>query len=143
MTLRKRPAGSLIPDIALYNEETRNSEVIADIFNHDLGQNPDILIVMGTSLRIECLKKMVRVMANGVRERGGMSLLVNRDELSGWRDIFDYHVRDELDHWVQITLGYWEYTIPEDWAEGRPLNPSYMKRFDLIKDPEVQWNRSM
>lgn len=51
------------------------------------------MIVMGTSLKIPGFKKLVKEFAKAVKARGGVRVLVNREEIGGkaeWKDVFDY-----------------------------------------------------
>jgi NAD-dependent SIR2 family protein deacetylase len=96
-----------------------------------------MLIVMGTSLRIAPLKVMVKQLASKVRNRGGQCVLVNRTEVSslkGWRDLFDYHVQDEVDSWVEETVACWKEAHPKDWELG-PVHPNLLKRYSLLRGP--------
>jgi NAD-dependent histone deacetylase SIR2 len=53
---RALTVGALRPDILLYNQVHAESDNIAALMNRDIASNPDMLIVMGTSLKIPGVK---------------------------------------------------------------------------------------
>jgi NAD-dependent histone deacetylase SIR2 len=58
--------GSLRPAIVLYNEQHPFGEEIASIQPSDLRKKPDMLIIIGTSLQVHGVKKLVKEFAKGV-----------------------------------------------------------------------------
>ena len=92
--------GVLRPNIVLYNEDHEFGEMIAKLTTHDINKKPDLLIVMGTSLKVHGIKHLVKDLANAVHgiERGKV-ILVNRVDLaaSEWDHIFDYHIKSDAD----------------------------------------------
>ncbi|KAK0124794.1 hypothetical protein ONS96_008675 [Cadophora gregata f. sp. sojae] len=99
---RKLAIGRLRPDIVLYGEEHPNANLIAPLVTHDLALGPDVLLIMGTSLRVHGLKIMVREFAKAVHSRGGKVVFVNQTKPSEstWGDIIDYWVSWDCDQWV-------------------------------------------
>ena len=73
--IRKRPhsIGRLRPDVVLYNEGHKDEEVLGDVIGNDLqgkrGVGPDLLLVVGMSLRISGTKRIVREFSKAVRSR--------------------------------------------------------------------------
>ncbi|KAI0005264.1 DHS-like NAD/FAD-binding domain-containing protein [Xylariaceae sp. FL0662B] len=94
--------GKLRPDIVLYGEEHPQSDLISPIVRHDLSSNPDLLLVLGTSLRVHGLKVMVKEFAKAVHTRGGKVVFINftKPSESVWGDIIDYWVEWDCDAWV-------------------------------------------
>ncbi|KAG9245790.1 DHS-like NAD/FAD-binding domain-containing protein [Calycina marina] len=94
--------GRLRPDIVLYGEEQPADSLVGPIITHDLGLNPDVLLILGTSLRVHGLKLMVREFAKAVHSRGGKVVFINRTKPpeSTWGDIIDYWVGWDCDAWV-------------------------------------------
>jgi NAD-dependent histone deacetylase SIR2 len=126
----------LRPDIVLYGEHQNNGEDIADMVNHDLDTKPDMLIVMGTSLSVPALKCLVKHFANEVHKHGGLSVLVNRTDvgLKGrWWDIFDYHVKDDIDRWVGAVVAYWMTAQSADW-EVCQAHPNLVANYSLLHE---------
>ncbi|TEA16694.1 NAD-dependent histone deacetylase HST3 [Colletotrichum sidae] len=94
--------GKLRPDIVLYGEEHPNAHLISPIVTHDLGLQPDLLLILGTSLKVHGLKVLVREFARTIHGRGGKVVFVNftKPPESSWRDIIDYWVQWDCDAWV-------------------------------------------
>ena len=94
--------GRLRPDIVLYGEEHPSAGLVGPIITHDLGLSPDVLLILGTSLRVHGLKVMVREFAKAVHSRGGKVIFVNRTKPpeSTWGDVIDYWVGWDCDEWV-------------------------------------------
>ncbi|KAJ2478091.1 NAD-dependent deacetylase hst3 [Coemansia sp. RSA 2320] len=108
---RSVASGVLRPDIVLYNECHPQSELIGSLSEYDLKRRPDLLIVIGTSLKIPGIKRMVKEMAHSVhscalrskRAGAGKVIFINRDEPpSGWDSVFDYYVSGDSDHAIEL-----------------------------------------
>jgi NAD-dependent histone deacetylase SIR2 len=102
---RQLAIGTLRPSIVLYNEEHPEGESIGQKQVSDLKKKPDLMIVMGTSLKIPALKKFIKQAARVIHSKpGGMVVFVNRTSPSKeWEKIFDYEVLGDSDEWVKIT----------------------------------------
>jgi NAD-dependent SIR2 family protein deacetylase len=94
--------GRLRPDIVLYGEEHPQNSLISPLVTHDLSLTPDVLLIMGTSLRVHGLKIMVREFAKAVHTKGGKVIFVNNTKPSEsvWGDVIDYWVEWDCDAWV-------------------------------------------
>lgn len=94
--------GKLRPDIVLYGEEHPSADLISPIVQHDLSLAPDMLLILGTSLKVHGLKVMVREFAKAVHNKGGKVVFVNftKPAESTWSDIIDYWVQWDCDAWV-------------------------------------------
>ena len=120
--------GRLRPDIVLYGEEHPNSHLISPIVTHDLGLYPDMLLILGTSLRVHGLKVMVREFAKAVHSKGGKVVFVNftRPPDSIWGDIIDYWVQWDCDAWVSDL----QTRIPKMWQEPDAPKPRRKKTLE-------------
>ncbi|KAG6308604.1 hypothetical protein E4U45_000098 [Claviceps purpurea] len=118
--------GKLRPDIVLYGEEHPSSHLISPIVTHDLSLSPDMLLILGTSLRVHGLKVMVREFAKAVHSKGGKVVYVNLTEppKSVWGDMIDYWVQWDCDAWVEDL----QVRIPGLWHE--PEGPKQKKKTD-------------
>ncbi|KAG5960809.1 hypothetical protein E4U58_004515 [Claviceps cyperi] len=118
--------GKLRPDIVLYGEEHPSSHLISPIVTHDLSLSPDMLLILGTSLRVHGLKVMVREFAKAVHSKGGKVVFVNLTEppKSVWGDVIDYWVQWDCDAWVKDL----QVRIPGLWHE--PEGPKRKKKID-------------
>ncbi|KAF9582536.1 hypothetical protein BGW38_000087 [Lunasporangiospora selenospora] len=102
---RKIATGTLRPDIVLYNENHPFGDAIGRIQLSDLAKSPDVLLVMGTSLKVHGLRLLVRKAAKIVHEnKKGCVILVNKTPVVGkeWSGVFDYFVEGETDEWCDI-----------------------------------------
>ncbi|PSR82836.1 hypothetical protein BD289DRAFT_295481 [Coniella lustricola] len=96
--------GKLRPDVVLYGEEHPESHRISTIIQHDIALAPDMLIVMGTSLKVHGLKTVVREFAKTVHNRkDGKVIFVNytKPADSVWADVFDFWIEMDCDAWVE------------------------------------------
>ena len=69
---RSRGVGKLRPSVVLYNEDHKDGEHVGEVVRKDLtGTSPraDLLLVVGTSLRIPGTKRIVREFSKAVRLR--------------------------------------------------------------------------
>lgn len=116
--------GSLRPAIVLYDEIHPEGDSIGAIQTSDLGKRPDLLIIMGTSLKVFGLKKLVKDFAKAVHVSpiknglgGGKVIFVNLTKPSGseWDNIIDYHICGPTDLWVSKVEQDWRRMRPADW----------------------------
>lgn len=95
--------GKLRPDIVLYGEEHPESQRISDIIQHDLSLAPDLLIIMGTSLKVHGLKTVVKEFAKAIHnKKDGKVVFINytKPADSVWADTIDFWVEMDCDAWV-------------------------------------------
>lgn len=95
--------GKLRPDVVLYGEEHPESQRISTIIQHDISLAPDMLIIMGTSLKVHGLKTVVREFAKTVHNRkDGKVIFINytKPADSVWADIIDFWVEMDCDAWI-------------------------------------------
>lgn len=109
--------GILRPDIILYGEEHSHGDSIAKIIAKDLKSNPDMLVIIGTTLQIPGVKKLVKDAATKVHSKGGLVVLINASRLPKiWNSIIDVHLEGDCDFWVtQIKLA------AHDWFKRQTL----------------------
>ena len=76
---RSHGIGRLRPRMVLYNESNPDDEAIGAVVKADLQKRPDAVIVVGTSMEIPGVKRMVREMCGIVRDRrDGVAIWINR-----------------------------------------------------------------
>lgn len=118
--------GCLRPDIVLYGEEHPSGAEIGLAMTRDLRANPDLLLIMGTSLKVVGIRKLVRDVAKTVRSRGGKVVLINSSDIgvksASWRDVIDFHIQGDCDSWVT----HLKNEIP-NFFEHQSAIPDYMK----------------
>jgi NAD-dependent SIR2 family protein deacetylase len=102
--LRRRSIGILRPDIVLYNEPHPRGDWVASIFETDLKRRPDLLLIIGTSLRIPGCKHFIKRASKSVRAQKGKVIFINNlppTSPKEWIDIFDAHLMGDCDDIVQ------------------------------------------
>jgi hypothetical protein len=123
--------GRLRPDIVLYGEEHPQAHLVGPLITHDLALGPDVLLILGTSMRVHGLKVMVREFAKAVHGRGGKVVFVNRTKPpeSVWAEVIDWWVEWDCDAWVEDLKArreeIWTGKVPE--SPGSKLSPAREK----------------
>lgn len=99
---RATGVGMLRPNVVLYGEEHPQAEEVGKLSEADIRAAPDLMIIMGTSLKVHGLKRIVREFAKAVHAKQGAVVFVNRDAPaeSMWNGIIDFHVEMDCDAWV-------------------------------------------
>ena len=97
--------GTMRPNIVLYGEEHPSADAVGEITASDLTMNPDVLLILGTSLHVHGLKTMVREFAKAVHAKAGgkgkvVFVNLTRPSESVWKDMLDYWVSMDCDAWV-------------------------------------------
>lgn len=127
--------GTLRPAIVLYDEPHPLGDDIGALQGADAARRPDMLVVMGTSLKVHGLKALVRDFAKAVRaaptsaaeaKKGapkGRIVFVNRTPPPAeWAGVFDYWVKGETDEWVTHVEQDWRRMRPADWEVQQTLD---------------------
>ncbi|KFY49762.1 hypothetical protein V496_09824 [Pseudogymnoascus sp. VKM F-4515 (FW-2607)] len=147
---RSLAVGRLRPDIVLYGEEHPSAHLVGPLITHDLSLNPEMLLILGTSMRVHGLKVMVREFAKAVHGRGGSVVFVNQTKPpdSIWGDVIDYWVEWDCDAWVAdlkqrrddiwLPQGTKLETPKDDKPQIPPRNPSSMRQ-DHTNGAHLQW----
>ncbi|KIX02069.1 uncharacterized protein Z518_08008 [Rhinocladiella mackenziei CBS 650.93] len=98
--------GSLRPNIVLYGEDHPSNTLLTPLIPFDAGCQPEVMIIMGTSLKVFGLQKIVREFAKAVhahKNGKGRVIFVNRTRPaeSVWEGIIDDFVAMDCDDWVE------------------------------------------
>ncbi|KAK8864464.1 hypothetical protein IAR55_001713 [Kwoniella newhampshirensis] len=115
---RATPVGTLRPAIVLYDEPHPLGDDIGQLTTYDLSRQPDVLLIMGTSLKVHGLKRLVKEFAKSVHggARSGLVVFVNATAPSkAWEGVIDVHVQGETDKWVEKVEEEWRRIKPGDW----------------------------
>jgi len=107
---RGTAVGTLRPNIVLYGEEHPSEQMLSQIITHDIALAPDVLLILGTSLRVHGLKVLVKEFAKAIHARKagkGKVVFINRTKPSesGWNDVIDWWVGMDCDEWVHDLHG--------------------------------------
>jgi NAD-dependent histone deacetylase SIR2 len=106
--------GTLRPNVVLYGEEHPEADMVGKLNESDIRAAPDMMVILGTSLRVHGLKRIVKEFAKAVHAKGGMVVFVNNTAPteSAWNDTIDHHVEMDCDDWVvdlkKRRAGIWE-----------------------------------
>ena len=110
---RSHGIGRLRPRIVLYNEYNPDEEAIGNVSKADLRRVPDAVIVVGTSLKIPGVRRIVKEMCQLTRSRrDGITAWINLDpEPQGveFKDCWDLVVRGKCDDIASlVNLPRWD-----------------------------------
>lgn len=110
---RSHGIGRLRPRIVLYNEYNPDEEAIGNVSKADLRRVPDAVVVVGTSLKIPGVRRIVKEMCQLTRSRrDGITAWINIDpEPQGaeFRDCWDLVVRGKCDDIAElVNLPRWD-----------------------------------
>jgi hypothetical protein len=102
---RGTAVGKLRPNIVLYGEENPAADTISSLTQHDLTLAPDVLLILGTSLKVHGLKVLVKEFAKAVHAKsGGKGKVIFVNDTapadSVWKKTIDYWVSMDCDEWV-------------------------------------------
>lgn len=130
---RGTAVGRLRPNIVLYGEEHPSADLLSKITTHDLGLAPDVLLILGTSLRVHGLKILVKEFAKAVHAKAGGKgkvIFVNltKPPESVWNGVIDYHVAMDCDAWV----GDLRTRRPDIWQQQAQL------QLQITKNPNAK-----
>ncbi|KAF8598536.1 DHS-like NAD/FAD-binding domain-containing protein [Ceratobasidium sp. AG-I] len=141
---RALKCGTLRPAIVLYDEPHPLGDQIGAVQTSDLGKKPDLLIIMGTSLKVHGLRRLVKSFAKAVHTSRPTSttttnttsrsllynvVFVNRTPPPPeWTGILDYHVQGDTDTWVAQVLSEWRRARPADWEVQATLEQTGVSR---------------
>lgn len=95
--------GELRPNIVLYGEEHPQNSLLIPLIAFDQASSPDLLIIMGTSLKVHGLQKVVRDFAKVVHnQKNGRVVFVNRTRPSEsqWEGVIDDYIAMDCDDWI-------------------------------------------
>jgi NAD-dependent histone deacetylase SIR2 len=77
---RSHGVGRMRPRMVLYSERNPDDEAIGSVVTADLKTRPDALIVVGTTLKVPGVKRIVKEMCSMVRDRkDGLTVWLNND----------------------------------------------------------------
>ncbi|KAL2423376.1 NAD-dependent protein deacetylase hst4 [Exophiala dermatitidis] len=123
---RSHGVGRLRPRIVLYNEHNPDSEAIGAVTRADFRTRPDAVIVVGTSMKIPAVRRIVHEMCQIVRDRReGTTIWINRDPVPPGKDLencWDLIVKGDCDEVAQLAgLKEWDDTsadVAEPYTEA-------------------------
>jgi NAD-dependent histone deacetylase SIR2 len=142
--------GTLRPAIVLYDEAHPLGDDIGAIQASDVSRKPDMLIIMGTSLKVHGLRRLVKEFAKAVHASApqdptsakaqaknwvGKVIFVNKTPPgSEWNGVIDYHIEGETDAWAHRVEEDWRKMRPSDWEVQQTLDEDDSSAFKTMKD---------
>ncbi|KAK0268299.1 hypothetical protein LTR35_015593 [Friedmanniomyces endolithicus] len=121
---RSHGIGRLRPRMVLYHEQGPDENAIGNCSVEDLRRRPDAVIVVGTTLKVPGLQRLVKEMCKVVRNRkdGGLAIWINPDPppaAGGFRECFDIIVQGTCDEVAKrAAMRKWnEPALPDDFSE--------------------------
>ncbi|KAF2430481.1 DHS-like NAD/FAD-binding domain-containing protein [Tothia fuscella] len=120
---RSHGIGRLRPRMVLYNERNPDEEAIGSVVTADLKTRPDALIVVGTTLKVPGVKRIVKEMCSMVRDRrDGLTVWINSDPPPPGKDYA----------WDLIVQG------PCDSVASKAQMPKWDDAFETVTDEHLQ-----
>ncbi|ODV82877.1 hypothetical protein CANARDRAFT_178180 [[Candida] arabinofermentans NRRL YB-2248] len=124
--------GLLRPNIVLYGENHPFSEFIAKGFKIDLNKNPNLLLIFGTSLKVDGVRKLVKQLSKKIHQmKDGLVIFINNCDIGHcyWDDYIDYQIKVDCDEWCS----YLEYNIPSLFKQPEPVMEQQQEEETSIK----------
>ena len=134
----------------LYDEAHPLGDDIGAIQASDVSRKPDMLIIMGTSLKVHGLRRLVKEFAKAVHASApqdptsakaqaknwvGKVVFVNKTPPgSEWNGVIDYHIEGETDAWAHRVEEDWRKMRPSDWEVQQTLDEDDNSAFKAVKD---------
>jgi NAD-dependent histone deacetylase SIR2 len=128
MGRRAISTGIYRPDIVLYNEPHPEGEEISSILSADLAKHPDALLVIGTSLKVAGIKKLVKDVAREVKLSSGPVIYINKTALtaaSEWKSFFSYELVGCADFWADF--------LQREWISTRRLASTKIDQYFILQ----------
>jgi NAD+-dependent protein deacetylase SIR2 len=115
---RSHGVGKLRPRIVLYNEHNPDDEAIGAVTTADFRTRPDAVVVVGTSMKIPAVRRIVHEMCSIVRDRReGTTIWINRDPVPPGKDLencWDLIVKGDSDGVARMaSFKEWDDETPE------------------------------
>lgn len=127
---RSHGVGRLRPRIVLYNEHNPDDEAIGAVTTADFRTRPDAVVVVGTSMKIPAVRRIVHEMCQIVRDRReGTTIWINRDPVPPGKDLenlWDLVVKADSDEVARLA-GL------REWDDERPDVKEHYTEADLEK----------
>lgn len=128
---RSHGIGRLRPRMVLYNEHNPDDEAIGAVTKQDLQKRPDAVIVVGTTLKVPGVRRIVREMCGVVRDRrGGVAIWINNDlppVAKDLEDCFDIVVQGPCDSIAEYAAMR-QYDQPAESCDYSEVSDADQKR---------------
>ncbi|PKS06430.1 hypothetical protein jhhlp_007178 [Lomentospora prolificans] len=138
---RSQGVGRIRPRIVLYNESNPDEDAIGNVSMADLRNRPDAVLVVGTSLKIPGVRRLVKEFCQVTRgRRDGFTAWINLDpEPSGveFKDCWDLIVKGKCDDVAELAhLPRWD---DRDVGETAELTEEELKlRVEMLRRSKLE-----
>ncbi|KAG5513897.1 hypothetical protein PMAC_000519 [Pneumocystis sp. 'macacae'] len=91
------------PNTVFYDKTHPISDFLTQVTASNIKKRPDLLLIIGISLRIIAIKSLVKDISKIVHSNGGNVIFINHTEPSynEWKNIIDWYVQADCDEWVE------------------------------------------
>ncbi len=79
MGRRGRGIGRLRPNVIVYGEENPMDSEIGELTEQDLEAGPEVVFVVGTTLKVPGARRLVTEICRAVTAEGGLTVWINKD----------------------------------------------------------------
>jgi NAD-dependent histone deacetylase SIR2 len=129
--------GALRPGLVLYDEPHPDAEKIGNVQVKDVdpakGREPEMVIVMGTSLKVHGVKNFLRSLVKTIRANHSTDTMpshriafINKTAPPAeFKDAFDVWVEGDCDAWATATEAEWKRQRPWEWETQEKLALSF------------------
>lgn len=130
---RSHGIGKLRPRIVLYNEHNPDEDAITSVMNADIRARPDALMVVGTSMKIPGVRRLVKSLCSVIKSRkNGVTMWVNNEPPVGkeFEDCFDLKVTGNCDEVARLAQ-----LEPWDGQPAPELEPLKKRSVQVVIPP--------
>lgn len=140
---RSHGIGRLRPRMVLYNEHNPDDEAIGAVTRDDLRKRPDAVIVVGTTMKVPGVRRIVREMCGVVRNRrGGMAIWINNDPPpvgKEFEDCWDIVVRGTSDEVAtRAAMRQWDDTDSFSAISEEDAKKAEARRLEVSLPGKIQ-----
>ncbi|KAJ9116032.1 hypothetical protein QFC20_000701 [Naganishia adeliensis] len=151
--------GALRPGLVLYDEPHPDAEKIGNVQVKDVdpakGREPEMVVVMGTSLKVHGVKNFLRSLVKTIRANHStdaapshrIAFINKTAPPAEFKDAFDVWVEGDCDAWATVTEAEWKRQRPWEWetqeklalsvVSGRPAEAEKSKSKENAPVPAV------
>ncbi|KTW32460.1 uncharacterized protein T551_00550 [Pneumocystis jirovecii RU7] len=100
---KKHRTQDLQQDVVFYDKTHPISDFLTQVAASNIKKRPDLLLIIGISLRIIAIKSLIKDISRIVHSNGGSVIFINHTEPSynEWKNIIDWYVEADCDEWVE------------------------------------------
>ncbi|KAI9670642.1 MAG: hypothetical protein M1831_005862 [Alyxoria varia] len=129
---RSHGVGMLRPRMVLYNEHNPDDEAIGAVAKTDMRTRPDAVLVVGTSLKVPGVRRIVKEMCGIVRDRrDGLTAWINHDPVPSGKEFesaWDFVIKADADDIAdRANIGKWTDPPPPPKMVERASTEEYEK----------------